>query len=355
MLTTADNTGGHAVVDTDAVAPEIDRIFEEGSAYYLIGYETSNPKPDGKFRKIEVKVNKKDVTVHNRSGYWAPNANGDAKSEDAIAFTPMMQGIAGLTAPTMLPLRATAVPVGRANPSGTGSSADVALILTARIPSPHRAVDETFTIIRNVYDADDHAGQPVREVQQLSLPYTSTEQMRFDVFSRLTIAPGRYQIRLNGTSATGNASGSVYADVDVPDFVRNQLTLTPIVLGAPPAEGAPRTDVLATVLPIVPTTARTFTADDRVTAFVRVFEGGDAAVTPVSIAAQVLDLEDKVVFENETSLDADAFGGTRSADRVLALPLDTLERGPHVLSITAKLPNGRQARQDLVFSIRAGQ
>ena len=352
MQITADNTGGHAVIDTDAVTPEIDRIFEEGSSYYLLGYETSNPKPDGKFRRIEVHVNRQNMTVHARAGYWAPTANGQAKSEDAIAFTPMMQGIAGLTAPTMLPLRAVAVPVGRVNQSG--SDADVAVILTARIPSPHRAVDETFTLIRNVYDADDHVSPPVREIQKLPLPFVSTEQMRFDVFARLALAPGRYQIRLNGTSATGNASGSVYADVEVPDFARSALTMTPVILGAAPAEGASRGDALASVLPIVPTTARTFTADDRISAFVRVFEGGATPVEPVTLTAQVLDLEDKVVFEDHADLTPDAFGTKRSADHLLALPLDHLERGPHVLSITARFANGRTARQDLVFSIRAG-
>ncbi len=53
---TADYTGARAIVNTDALESEIDQIFEEAGSYYLIGYQTSNGKPDGRFRRVDVKV-----------------------------------------------------------------------------------------------------------------------------------------------------------------------------------------------------------------------------------------------------------------------------------------------------------
>jgi hypothetical protein len=39
----------------------------------LLAYEPTNEKPDGGFRKIEVRVaNRKDVRVRHRKGYYAP-------------------------------------------------------------------------------------------------------------------------------------------------------------------------------------------------------------------------------------------------------------------------------------------
>jgi hypothetical protein len=46
-------------------------MIHELSSYYLMSY-TSNVAPrDGKFHEIQVKVNRKDVDVKARKGYWA--------------------------------------------------------------------------------------------------------------------------------------------------------------------------------------------------------------------------------------------------------------------------------------------
>ena len=66
------NTGGDVVAGTNDFAPGIAKIFEQTSVFYVIGYTTTNSKADGKFRKIQVKVNRKDVEVRTRDGYNAP-------------------------------------------------------------------------------------------------------------------------------------------------------------------------------------------------------------------------------------------------------------------------------------------
>ena len=47
------------------------RIDEATRSYYLIGYYPSNPEWDGGFRRVKVKVNRRDVTVLVRGGYFA--------------------------------------------------------------------------------------------------------------------------------------------------------------------------------------------------------------------------------------------------------------------------------------------
>jgi hypothetical protein len=44
-------TGASATVNSDEVETGIDRIFTEASSYYLLGYQTSNGKPDGKYAR----------------------------------------------------------------------------------------------------------------------------------------------------------------------------------------------------------------------------------------------------------------------------------------------------------------
>jgi VWFA-related protein len=68
----ADNTDGYAVVNTNDLDAGVRRISDDLSSYYLLGYYSTNAARDGKFRRIEVKVKPKDVSVSARRGYYAP-------------------------------------------------------------------------------------------------------------------------------------------------------------------------------------------------------------------------------------------------------------------------------------------
>ena len=71
------------------------------------------------------------------------------------------------------------------------------------------------------------------------------------------------------------------------------------------------------------------------------FQGGAAPVAPVTLAVLVLDMNDKRVFEQTTTLPVTAFADGRAASHALDLPLEKMQHGPHLLSITATLPSAR--------------
>jgi Ca-activated chloride channel homolog len=56
---------------------QLDNIYadvdEELRNQYLIGYTSSNPMKDGKYRRIQVAVNQPDIVVSSRPGYYARN------------------------------------------------------------------------------------------------------------------------------------------------------------------------------------------------------------------------------------------------------------------------------------------
>jgi VWFA-related protein len=346
---TADHTGARAIVNDNEVGAEIDQIFEEAGAYYLVGYQTSNGKPDGKFRRLEVKVNRPGATVRTRSGYYAPK-EGTLANPDKGMPTQNDLGLTGMMTPAALPLRTTVIPVART--AGSASrEVDVAVVLTVRLPPTRAPLSETLTLVRTLYDATGRAGPPLPEKLQLTVPPAGGDEVRYDVYQRLTLAPGRYSIRLNATSTALDRSGSVYADIEVPDFTRPALSASGLVIGSKPA-GAARTDVLASVLPVVPTSARDFAANDQSVAFLRFFQGGEAPIVPVTVATQILDASDTKVFEASGTIAPTAFDGSRSAPFEIPLPLEKLRHGPYLLSITATLPGGASTRRDLVFRMR---
>jgi VWFA-related protein len=71
MLQVAMDTGGWAFLDTNGLQQAVERIMQNGSNYYTLAYATSAKQMDGKFRKIEVRVDGAKYQLAYRSGYYA--------------------------------------------------------------------------------------------------------------------------------------------------------------------------------------------------------------------------------------------------------------------------------------------
>ena len=342
----ADHTGARAIVNTDHLGDEIDRMMAEASSYYLVGYQTSNGQPDGKFRRLDVKVSRAGLNVRTRSGFYAADESGTKDREGTPGSNEL--GLTGMASATRLALRAQVVAV---SPSATNpKEADVVVLLGVRTPGIRLEAADTLTLVRTLYDASGKPGPPTQEKVQIAAPAAGNEDLRYEVFQRFTLAPGRWELRINATSARLDTSGTVYDEFEVPDFARQGLALTPALIGQKIAEG--RTDPLAGLVPIVPTTSRDFAPGTAVTAYLRVLQGGTTEVGAVKMAVQVLNTADAKVFESSSTIEPTAFGASRNAPFETPLPLDKLERGQYLLSIAAERADGAKTRSDVIFRVR---
>jgi VWFA-related protein len=64
----AEKTGGRAVLNTNNVGPDLNRIATDFQTFYSLGY-TPNHLGDGRYHKITVKVKKRGLDVRHRTGY----------------------------------------------------------------------------------------------------------------------------------------------------------------------------------------------------------------------------------------------------------------------------------------------
>ena len=85
----AEQTGGQAFFPTSLKA--LDGVYEkvaaEIDAQYTLGYVSANPKMDGNWRRVEVKVVRpglKDIKVRTRAGYFAPYRESDAPDRKRV-------------------------------------------------------------------------------------------------------------------------------------------------------------------------------------------------------------------------------------------------------------------------------
>ena len=88
----ARDTGGHAFYNTNGLSEAMEQAVEEGSHFYSLAYVPSNSKMDGRFRKIDLKVNG-DYKLAYRRGYYAENAKfpvTEAERKKSDALMPLM-------------------------------------------------------------------------------------------------------------------------------------------------------------------------------------------------------------------------------------------------------------------------
>jgi hypothetical protein len=67
----ATSTGGLLIANTNDMRTSLSRAVGDLAGYYELAYTPTNREYDGRFRRISVKVSRKDVVVQTRSGYFA--------------------------------------------------------------------------------------------------------------------------------------------------------------------------------------------------------------------------------------------------------------------------------------------
>jgi VWFA-related protein len=71
LSTLADDTGGKAFFDSNDFSGVFAQVQKDTSAYYVLGFTSTNPAKDGRFRHLKVQLNRQDVKLEYRSGYYA--------------------------------------------------------------------------------------------------------------------------------------------------------------------------------------------------------------------------------------------------------------------------------------------
>jgi VWFA-related protein len=74
IRTLGESTNGMAIIDSNDVEGGMRRAAADFNSFYLLGYVSTNSKPDGRYRKIKVTVKRPGVQVRNREGYLSRKA-----------------------------------------------------------------------------------------------------------------------------------------------------------------------------------------------------------------------------------------------------------------------------------------
>jgi VWFA-related protein len=334
------NTGGKVVIDHNDAALALDGIFNENASYYVLGYETA--KAGDRYRRIEVKVDRPGVTVRSRN-MWRPEK---PLKPDASPSLRAEHALSGVIPAADVPMRLTLAPFAAAGRPGATLALAIGVTET---PPDARTAGKVNVAIGAFTPEGAHRASARQEATVTLTPGAGPSEI--DLLAGVDLRPGRYSIRVGAHSEISGKGGSVYADVDVPDFARAPLSLSGVALSASPAPFAASPGQLAKLLPVVPTTRREFDRSHTVRAFLRVYQGGRTPLQPVSMTVTIVDAADAVLLAHEEALETGRFNRNRAADYQFPLPLAQLAPGEYLLALTARMGE-RSERRDVRFTVR---
>lgn len=345
LRTLSEGTGGFASVNSNDFSNAFQRIVDENTSYYVLGYYSTNEKRDGRFRKIEVRMTKPGLSVRARKGYVAPRGKPAAERKvDPTAGTS-----AELRNALNSPLQADALKLAVFAAPLKGPAPKAAVAVITQIQGRDIAFvqkDGKYTnLLEMSYVAIDRNGKVAggtRESINLGLKpdtYARVAQTGFRMQSRLELPPGKYQLRVAARESGGNV-GSVFYELEVPDFRNAPLTMSGLVLtsagaGAiPTAGGVPE---LADVLPAPPTTSRVFNAADELALLAEVYDNQPPTPSHSIYITTTLKLEGgRTVFSTNDSRTSKELGGGKGGfGYTTRIPLKDLAAGLYVLKVEA--------------------
>ena len=242
LTTLAADTGGRAFTDTNDFGDAFARVQRDLAAYYLLGYSSTNPARDGRFRRITVRVNAnrpelKGLSVEARLGYYAGRSFSNTNNRDREAqLDDQLQAAVSSTDVPMV------VGTGYFRQQGGGQGQDprdprannrgferfyvpIAVAVPGfAVPVAANATEVQIDVKGEVRDEQGRVIGRLRET--IKVPSGGAETLAGrQVFyqSGLSLPPGRFVVKVVLRENTGGAVGSFEAPIFVPQLNDNKV------------------------------------------------------------------------------------------------------------------------------------
>ena len=231
MASLSKDTGGKAFFDSNDFAPAFAQVQRDSSAYYAIGFRSTNPLRDGKYRKLTIKINRPGVKLEYRPGYFAPadfrhsgHEDRERELEEQLSSDLPATDIAVYLDAMYFRLNENRflVPVslivpGSQIPFVKGGDKDKA----------------TLDIIGSVIDEVKRPIGSARQTIKLNLdPSLSARQKNIQYTTSFSLPPGKYQVKFVVRENQTGRMGSFVADITLPDMKKSPLKMSSIVLAS---------------------------------------------------------------------------------------------------------------------------
>ena len=334
----AEETDGRAIVNRNDLAKGMQQIVRDSSAYYLLGYNSTQSRSDGKFHGIKVRVRRPGVQVRARRGYWALSA-----TETVRAAAPPKPG--------------PPPPVSRALAGIAGNSGDRRVVRTWVGTAPAESGRTRVTLVWEGVPPTPGSGRaPVGRVMLNALSPTGEQYFKGQVGADvpddaaptalrrgavdIDVPPGKLTLRMSIEGKPDDVLDTDDRTIEVPDFTEPKARLTtPRVYVARNAREfqAVKSDAAAS-----PTATREFRRTERL--LVRL-----DGVAPGALAGALTYTARLLNRQGDRMADLPIAAPPAGEPATLDVPLASLPAGEFLIEITARGIAGAEATELVAF------
>jgi VWFA-related protein len=235
MATLSSDTGGKAFFDSNDFSPAFQRIQQDTSAYYVIGFRSTNPVHDGRYRRLTIKINQPNVKIEYRPGYYAPadykHANKDERERQ------LQEQLASDLPATDVEVYLQAYYF--RDDKGSGAPrfyVPVSLIVPgSQIPFV-KGGDRSKATLDIIGELKNTAGQDMAEIRQtVKLAIDDSQQVsrkNIQYTTEFTLPLGKYHLKFVVRENETGRMGSFETDINLPDLKKFPLKLSSVVLSS---------------------------------------------------------------------------------------------------------------------------
>ena len=356
----AEETGGLAAITTRNVTSVFDAIVRTASTYYLLGYYPPEHPRNGAFHKIEVRVKRPGLRISARKGYSSPNGQTPQQlSQQQLDLRKRAGKNAGApqSSPEMRevlksPLQQTglALSVQAASFKAKPKEASVALAIEvdgSRLhfdpPRTDGTVHDDLELSFVALDDKGKSHEGTFYGLNLTLKPDTYERVRthgLRLNPRVPLPPGRYQLRLGVREGGAGEMGSVYYDLDVPDFGAGGVTLSGLLLTAGSVRVVPtfQPDTTVSALTGPATSRREFRRGETINLFAEIYDNVPARQSHrVDVTTSLLSEDGRELFRSTRTFGANDKNNSKSTTfaYTIAVPLADASAGRCLLRVEA--------------------
>src|ERR1700678_1747133 len=231
LVTLASDTGGRAFLDSNDLSKIFKGVQQDTSTYYLLGYHSTNPARDGRYRRIIVKSNIPGAKIDYRRGYYAPADYQHSTKDDKERQ--LEEELASELPATDFPLY---LGVSYFRLEGNKFFVPISLVVPgSQIPFVRSSDRDkaTLDVIGMVLDDGHHPLNRIRDTVKLAVN-TSTEVQKKNVQydTGMSLLRGKYHLNFVVRENQTGRMGSFETDIEVPELQGQPLKMSSVVLAS---------------------------------------------------------------------------------------------------------------------------
>ena len=275
LVTLAADTGGRAYLDSNDFGKVFKGMQQDTAQYYMIGYHSTNPARDGRYRHITVKVNRPGVKIEYRKGYYAPADFQHANQEDREQQ--LQEELASDLPSTDLHvyLAASYFRLGEDR-----FSVPISLVVPgSEIPFAQKSDRDkaTLDVIGVVLDNNKRVMGQVRDTVKLALNQSAEVKRKNVQYGTEVVLPsGTYHLKFVLRENQTGRMGSFETDITIPNLKNQPLKMSSVVLASqvqPAGKGKNNGDPLVRDgSEVIPSVTRVFASGQHLYLYYEVYD-----------------------------------------------------------------------------------